>query len=104
MPTTSDIVKCSSCSVSAHHLDNAFAPQKGAGSSLHHVSHTLVDLSCDQQSVSITRMSFETDSKHNVVEGAILDVAMMVTGAILDIAMIVEGAILDVAIACQPNH
>jgi len=49
-------------------------------------------------------MSFETDSKHNFVEGAILDVAMMVKGAILDIAMIVEGAILDVAIACQPNH
>lgn len=71
---------------------------------MHHVLHTLIDLSCDQQSVSISHMSFETDSKHNFVEGAILDVAMMVKGAILDIAMIVEGAILDVAIACQPNH
>ena len=49
-------------------------------------------------------MSFETDSKHNVLEGAILEVAMMVKGAILDIGMIVEGAILDVAIACQPNY
>ncbi len=95
-------------------FEQCFCTTKGSSSS-HHASHTLISVSCDQQSVSVTCMSFETTSKLSVVEGAVLDVAMrvkgvildmamMVEGAILDIAMIVKGAILDVAIARQPNH
>ena len=63
LPTTLDIVKCSCCSVSAYHLNTAFATQTGAGISSCHSPHTLIDRSCDQQSVSITHMLFETESK-----------------------------------------
>ena len=94
-------------------MKTAFASQSGAGSSLRHVSHTLIDLSCDQQSVSITHMSFETDSKHNVWgnTGCSNGGGSGNTGhsndcgrGSTDIARIVKGAMLYVAIARQPNH